>query len=831
MTPALFGATESARWRSHKDWTLLYFALPWVGTLLGLHAAGRVPALALWAVSSALLLAGAAVPTERAKILLFYAAALGAYAAALAGTAASYADWEARIARGQRGFLEGAVLSVEPYSPGRLALRVRPGAQGAERSPWDVRLVVPTFEGRALIELEERGAPWPVRFYPFQPAGNPGEFDRRTWAMGRGYLATAYFESGENPREAASEPGEECRAARALHDRLAASGIAKALQATAWRWRCRLIDAGAGRTGVALGLLLGQTDLVSSGAREALSRAGVAHLLAVSGLHVGFVAAAAAAAGRRKRAGWGLWGWLGAAAGAAYCGVAGGPPSARRAAAMLAFAAVGRAWGRRVEGRRLLLVASGTLFAFDPFLSLDLGFRLSVAATAAILWTAPIAARWRARAPEGRGRWSLFARRSLQAGALCVAAQLSTAPLVSGAFSTASWIAPLTNAVAVPLGAAALILLLAGSVLADVLEPLGQPAIEAGVRLADGLLLFAEAVSPWGGFELPMGSPLLHAGWYAALTGLAVLWEGRLVPQRPARLTLGKRLLVAGMAAAALYSSWPTLKGVFGVTEVWVLDVGQGDSILIRSPWGRYVLVDGGGVPGAAATGGYDVGAMRVLPTLKRLGVKRLDAVINTHPHEDHVHGLAAVIAGRRVGRVFASRAQSQSEAYRAWIETVAAKGLAVEHLSRGALIRLEPGVHLQVLFGGDPRELRPGGGAPGVNDLSVALRVEGRGRSFLLAGDAEGELLEALRAWWALDSDGLLVPHHGGASSFSPEFLDEVDPEVAVISVGANAFGHPAPALLEYLDRRGIRTFRTDRHGAVLVQLWPWGISVRTGR
>lgn len=830
MNPSPFDVAESARWRSRKAWTLLFFALPWAGSLLGLRGAGHLPAPALWAASGALLLAGAATRPGRVKLLLLWAAVLGAYVAALAGAAASYSAWEARIARGQQGLLEGEVLSVEPYDPGRLALRVRPAAGEAGRAPWDVRLIVPVSGSGAAVRLAERGAAWPVRLYPFQPAGNPGEFDRRRWAMGRGYLATAYFEGEEGGAGAPRGPDEECRAARALHERLASPGVAKALQATAWRWRCRLIGVGAGRTGVALGLLLGQTDLVAPEAREALARAGMAHLLAVSGLHVGFVAAAASAWGRGRR-GRGVWGWLGAAAGAAYCGVVGGPPSARRAAAMLAFAAVGRAWGRRVEGRSLLLVASGTLLAFDPFLSLDLGFRLSVAATAAIVWTAPLTARWCAAGLERKGGWRAVARRALQAGAISAAAQLGTAPLVASAFSTASWIAPLTNLVAVPLGAVSLVLLLAGSVASDVLGPVGRPAIQAGVLLADQLVRLGEAAAPWGGLELAMGSPLHHGGWYAALAGLVLLCEGRLVPQRPAVLTLGKKLVLAGLAAAALGSSWPAVKGVLGVAEVWVLDVGQGDAILIRSPWGRHVLVDGGGVPGAAASGGYDVGAMRVLPTLKRLGVKRLDAVISTHPHEDHVHGLAAVIAGRRVGRVFASQAESEGAAYRAFLESVAAKGLAVEHLPRGAVIRVESGLHLRVLFGGDPGDLRPGGRSPGANNLSVVVRVEGRGASFLLAGDAERELLAALRAWWDLRSDGLLLPHHGGASSFSPEFLDAVDPRVAVISVGGNAFGHPTPAVLEHLDRRGVRTYRTDRRGAVLVQLWPWGIRVRTLR
>lgn len=833
MIPQLFDATYRVRWRAFKRWTLSFFALPWAGALVGVSGAERLPSWALWATSLTLGLTSLFSRKGELKLALLWTAVLCAYVAAVCGGVASYAEWEASVVRGERGVLRGEVRSVEPYDPERLALRLRPEGAGSGRSPWSVRFVIPVAEASA--PAFESGAPaaWPVRLYPFQPAGNPGEFDRRRRAMSRAYLATAYLETERRGFEEAGsiEPEEACEAARSLHQRIVVPGIGKWLQSTAWRWRCRLISAGAHRTGIALGLLLGQTDLVAAEAREAFSSSGMAHLLAVSGLHVSFVTAAVAAASKRGIGRHLPWGWLGAVAGVVYCGVVGGPPSARRAAAMLVAATVGKAFGRRLDGRRLLLVGAGALLASDPFLSFDLGFQLSVAATASILWTAPLVAKVRLFEGAEQGGWRRLLRRAGQMGAISIVAQAGTLPLIARSFSTVSWIAPLTNLVALPLSGASLILLLIGSVVSDVAEPLGAPLVKGGVLLSDGLFRLAEATSPWGGLELSMGTPLFLVGWYSLLVGALLLWEGRLRPQLPVVLTSGKRLLLAGMAAIALNAFWPTAKGILGVAEVWVFDVGQGDAILVRSPWGRHLLVDGGGVPGAAATGGYDVGAMRVVPALMRLGVKRLEAVVSTHPHEDHVHGLAAVVSKRRIGRVFASHARSEGAAYRAFREAVEGKGLTIEHLQRGSVIRLEPGFVLLVLFGGDPKELSPGREAPGANNLSVSLRIESGGRRFLLLGDAERMLLDGLREWWELSSDGLLIPHHGGASSFSTAFLDEVDPEVAVISVGVNAFGHPAPALLAYLAGREISTYRTDRDGAVLLQFWPWGIRVHTVR
>lgn len=815
-----------------KRWTFLFFAVPWAGALIGLYEGERLPQGALWAASCALGLASLFGRRRGMGLAPLWGAVLCAHIAFVTGGIASYAEWEARIVRGERGLLRGEVLRVEPYDRERLALRLRPEAAGAGRSPWHVRFVLPVSEASSPAFSGEEAA-WPVRLYPFQPAGNPGEFDRRRWAMGRAYLATAYLESDRRvPAGGPSiEPGPACEAARSLQERLVEPGVGKALQSTAWRWRCRLIQAGAHRTGVSLGLLLGQTDLIAPEAKEAFSSSGMAHLLAVSGLHVGFVATAAALASKGRGVRRLPLGWLGAAAAVAYCGVVGGPPSARRAASMLVAATLGRACGRRLDGRRLLFVGAGALTASDPFLSLDLGFQLSVAATAGILWVAPLLSTGRPSQAPRRSGWRKLPRRLGEMAAISIAAQAATLPLIARTFSTVSWVAPLTNLIALPLSGASLILLLTGSLASDAAEPLGAPLIKAGVLLADGLLRLAEATSPWGGVELSMGTPLFFAGSYGVLIGGLLVWEGRLRPQLPVALTFGKRLLLAGATALLLNASWPTVKGLLGVAEVWVLDVGQGDAVLIRSGWGRAVLVDGGGVPGAAATGGYDVGAMRVVPALKRLGVKRLEAVVSTHPHEDHVHGLAAVIAQRQIGRVFASHARSGGAAYRAFLEAAGAKGLVVEHLQRGGAILLEPGFAIEVLFGGDPREFSLTGAAPGANDLSVALRIEGHGRRFLLVGDAERALLDRLRAWWELSSHVLLIPHHGGASSFSPPFLDEVGPEAVVISVGVNAYGHPAPELLAYLAAREIRTYRTDRDGAVLVQFWPWGIRIRTVR
>ena len=181
--------------------------------------------------------------------------------------------------------------------------------------------------------------------------------------------------------------------------------------------------------------------------------------------------------------------------------------------------------------------------------------------------------------------------------------------------------------------------------------------------------------------------------------------------------------------------------------------MGQGDAVLVRSGWGRAVIIDGGGVPGAAASGGFDVGDRRVVPALKRLGVRRLEAVLNTHPHEDHVHGLAAVIAQREVNGVFAAEIEGE----RCGLPHVS-PGRGGEGAPRAAAegrdeLVLEPGLSLVVLAAGTSTERAAGAGRPSTTARRCSLLapagsalfpgdIEERGQRRLLAQEAgRGEL------------------------------------------------------------------------------------------
>lgn len=285
------------------------------------------------------------------------------------------------------------------------------------------------------------------------------------------------------------------------------------------------------------------------------------------------------------------------------------------------------------------------------------------------------------------------------------------------------------------------------------------------------------------------------SGWFASPPVAALIAGG-------AAALLSIAMLRARMRAIALIVALliPTTAAIVravrehsvGHPTVTFFDIGQGDAIVLRSGT-HAVLVDGG--RGA-----------RILPLLADRGIRRLDAVVLSHAHPDHCEGLAHVLANYDVGRVWISPRRFRGDCAAQVLESARAPIHLVrdgDTLSLGAL-RLTAHV-------ADSRFRR----AP-ENNASIVLHVEAGERSFLLTGDIEKEA----ELWLAdrdLRADVLKVAHHGSRSSTSQTFLDNVAPRLAVISCGRhNLFGHPHPSVVEALDERHIRTWRTDRHGSI---------------
>jgi len=243
--------------------------------------------------------------------------------------------------------------------------------------------------------------------------------------------------------------------------------------------------------------------------------------------------------------------------------------------------------------------------------------------------------------------------------------------------------------------------------------------------------------------------------------------------------------------------------------KVTILDVGQGDAILVEFPGRRKMLIDAGGFP----EGRFDVGESVVSPFLWRKGIKRLDRLVLTHPHPDHLGGLPAIARNFRVSEVWEAERHAGSEAY-GELDAALGKRVPRRTVSRGFVLR-ESGVVIEVL---NPAPDEAPGAASDDNDRSLVLRLTCGGVSFLFAGDIGREAeADILRAVPDVRARVLKSPHHGSDTSSSVAFLERVAPEYVIVTAGeGNRYGFPRPEVLERYAAAGIQVFRTDRDGAV---------------
>ena len=272
----------------------------------------------------------------------------------------------------------------------------------------------------------------------------------------------------------------------------------------------------------------------------------------------------------------------------------------------------------------------------------------------------------------------------------------------------------------------------------------------------------------------------------------------------PARVY--KILLILGIAAmvVAIPLFWLTYNAPRNL-EVNFLDVGQGDAVLIKTPGGQNVLIDGG--PDKTV--------------IKRLGEnlpwwdKQIDLMILTHPHDDHVTGLIEVLKRYRVKRMLYTGATHNAPNYLTWLKTVRDKEVPLTIVDKARTVALSQSVKLEILY---PEKSLLNKTLADLNDSSIVLQLIYGQNKFLLTGDAGLAVEKALLASGAdLAADVLKVGHHGSEYSTSQEFLDKVKPRLAVIMVGKdNDFGHPNLRIIKRLERAGARIFRTDGVGTV---------------
>lgn len=524
---------------------------------------------------------------------------------------------------------------------------------------------------------------------------------------------------------------------------------------------------------------------------------GIIHILSVSGTHMALVGGILLWLGQRAGLRREQSAALAAAAVVSYALFSGLTPPVLRSAIMAIIALAAIYAGRIHDAVTALSLAALGMLLYQPDYVYDVSFLLSFGCTAGLFFLYP-------KTAEGLTHW--LPLRLAQTAALTIAVQLAVLPITAWYFNAVSLSAMVANLLIIPIVETVVVVGLTACLLSFWLLPVAN-ILFVGCSLLLGLSAWLAdilAAVPFATVYVPYLNVPVSAVYYMLVSWLygyatflptpLVVWRQR--PVVAAGLLCGSALLVC------VWLLYPQ------PVRLHVLDVGQGDAILLTTPHRHAVLIDSGGTLGSQQ--GFDVGERVVLPYLKHYGVRELDYLLLTHGHEDHAGGAAALAAALPIHNVVTLRtpyAQPVENALRylpssAWLPP-----------SPGQVIELD-GVEITTVYAPVPTA-----DAAGLsNEDCCVFRIRYGEHSFLLTGDLEekGEQ-RLLTENTYIQSTVLKVGHHGAKTSTSQDFLDQVRPLYAVISVGAdNRFGHPHTTVLQRLAARNIPVYRTDRQGAI---------------
>ncbi|GGA36722.1 ComE operon protein 3 [Kroppenstedtia guangzhouensis] len=571
--------------------------------------------------------------------------------------------------------------------------------------------------------------------------------------------------------------------------------------------------------GLMKGMLLGDREAVPFETEENFRSLGLVHLLAISGLHVGVFVGCL----------YGILTWVGVTREKTaficllflpfYAMLTGAGAPVIRAAVMAGMGLVAVILNRWKDSLSFLGLAALVMLWWNPYQLMEAGFQLSFMVTGALLVaTGPLSR----RIPTPWPRFN-------QLMAVTLIAQMASFPLLIYHFHEFSLLSFAVNGIVVPVMTALVI-------------PLGMLSLVMGLfhvtlgfwpawissKLLSGVQYLLSFPASWTGFRIPWAPP--SGMWMAGYTGsvLYLLWAWSGGGLRRARHG-GLSWMIAIVVVIA---SLPGSVGGDRELRITFIDVGQGDATLIETPGGRVILVDGGGTlpwqkePWQKRRKEFEVGRDVLVPYLKYRGIRRVDWMVMTHGDADHIGGLRAVVEELTVVRVLRNPLPPGTGLEGELMGTLFRRGIPVTVSKPGTWWEPEPGIRLQVLHPpvADPKPRSD-------NEASVVLLLTAFGHSVLLPADLEesGEQ-EILERWQLPRIDFLKVGHHGSRTSTGEKWLETLRPREAIISVGrGNRFGHPAPEVVDRLKVRGIRLWRTDQHGAIILRIRPQGVKVES--
>jgi competence protein ComEC len=672
-------------------------------------------------------------------------------------------------------------------------------------------------EGRLLILLKEKHPPFQIgdhlrfRCKLHHPRGfhNPGGFSyerylsfERIHAIGFLNEETAWVKIGEaskySPLHMIERMRNHIRNFLTMETHTLSSGILKAL-------------------------VLGERGDISEEITGQFTVAGIAHLLAISGDHLGIVALLS----------FSLFLWILKrseflllsisvkkwAAGLTipfillYTFIAGGGISVIRATIMVITFFLSILFSRERNLLHTLALAAFLILLFSPPSLFDVSFQLSFLAVLSILYLVPRLFRWQneekiplPKETSLRQRLWAYLKISLVVTAVAI---LGTAPFVALHFNRISLIGFLTNLFFVPwVGFVIVPLSLVASLLSFFVYPLAVFLIQVNDFITM-ILLKAVALSasfPYASLFVSTPTAFEIILFYSLLLMAVHLRIGKKV-----------RYLFLGCCIVLVlnFAFWNT-KGWFQKNlRVTFIDVGHGDAILIEFPKGKRMLMDGGGL----REDRFDIGKNVIAPFLWKKKIRKIDFLVLTHPDPDHLKGLNFIASHFSIGHFWDNGVRGDSESYIRLQETLLKKRIKRSSLNDQTLPQMIHGVELSFLNPPVIKESQRTSQNPSLlNNQSLAMKIQFKQIVILLTGDIEQEAeYRIMRKGLPIKADLLKIPHHGSASSSTQAFLERVKPSVAILSVSERKLGGlPHPEVLRRYERLGTRIFRTDKHGAI---------------
>ncbi len=640
-----------------------------------------------------------------------------------------------------------------------------------------------------------------ARLYPVRNFRVPGAFDSENYMALRGIRVTGLVDNPLRIVRVGHSQGS--RYMNPLRYRLE----------TARAWVIRAIDRAFNDPavkGVAMALLVGQREWLSPEARETFARAGVGHLLAVSGLHMALVAL--------------LFGILlrffllrvprlallinvtkvSTAASLAgvvlYAGLAGFSPSAVRAMVMVVAFGFAIIVDRPQEPLNALALAAWALLLFNPLYLFSPAFQLSFAAVFFLIF---FGERYRNLA-DGTMSKGVFSRQVQAWGFAALVGFLATAPLIQWHFQRISLVGPALNLVVVPVVSFILLPLLFLGIPGQLIHPMaGNFFWTPAACVAKGVLYLLNWFSSqdWTWCWVP--AP--HAHEIVIL--YAVLVCAALMPER-ARMVAGVLVYCVLLVSVPFLRQWEL--GRNSAMILHVLDVGQGTCQVVELPGGRLMVVDGGGL----ASSSFDVGRMLVAPFIRTLGYRKIDIVGLSHPQHDHIGGLPCLLREFPVGELWTGTDRGHGRDWAELMKISSARGVTHRVWSHDGMREIGE-VRIRILT---PSRTP---GITGLNNRGLVFRLEYGGQSVLLTGDIEAEREASFLSRAPGPVDILVVPHHGSNTSSSMKFIRTLRPKTAIIPVGArNHLGLPDPEVINRYKKAGASILRTDRDGTITCRL-----------